>query len=180
MLGEIVRRDPKGLLVLINSRKAPQLGQLLLERFRQSMPDVAHRVSFLPFLHLDALLGFLQHVDAILDTPVFGGGTTSLEMFAVDAPIVTWPGPFARSRITHALYRQMQIEGLAAESAAQYVDVALRLANDPAWRAMLQSELRQKKHVLYENVAVVRELERFFNAAVDAAAAGRKLQDWTG
>jgi protein O-GlcNAc transferase len=180
ILGEILRRDPKGLLVLINSRKAPQLGQVLLARFRQSMPDVAHRVAFLPFLKLDALLGFLQYVDAILDTPVFGGGTTSLEMFAVDAPIVTWPGPFARSRITHALYRQMQVEGLAAEDAAHYVELALRLANDAAWRTMLQGELRLKKHVLYENVAIVRELERFFTSAVAAAAADRKLDEWRG
>ena len=180
IIGEILRRDPKGLFVLINSSKAPQLGELLLARFRQSMPDVVHRVAFMPFLDLDALLGFLPCVDAILDTPVFGGGTTSLEMFAVDAPIVTWPGPFARSRITHALYRQIGVEGLAAESAPHYIELALRLANDLAWRKELQDELRQKKHALYENVALVRELERFFAAAVAAAGAGRKVQDCAG
>jgi hypothetical protein len=32
--------------------------------------------------------------------------------------------------------------------------------------------------VLYENAALVRELETLFAAAVDAAAAGRALQDW--
>lgn len=180
VLGEILRRDSKGLVVLINSKKAPQLEQALLARFRQSIPDVVHRVTFLPFLKLETLLGFLQYVDAILDTPVFGGGTTSLEMFAVDAPIVTWPGPFARSRITHALYRQMQLEGLAAENGAHYVELALRLANDASWRAMLRDQLRQKKHVLYENVALLRELERFFVAAVGAAGAGRKLPHWMG
>jgi predicted O-linked N-acetylglucosamine transferase (SPINDLY family) len=177
VLGEILRRDSKALLILINS-KTPQLGQLLLARLGQSFPDVAHRVAFLPFMNLGAMLGFLQHVDAILDTPVFGGGTTSLEMFAVDAPIVTWPGPFARSRITHALYRQMQIEGLSAENAAHYVELALRLANDSAWKSAVRDELRQKKHVLYENIALVRELERFLIAAVNAAAAGRKLSRW--
>jgi len=94
-------------------------------------------------------------------------------MFAVDAPIVTWPGPFARSRITYALYRQMQVDGLAAENATHYVELALRLANDPAWRMALQEELRQKKHVLYENAAPVREIERFFTSAVAAATQGR-------
>ena len=179
-LGEILRRDPKGLLVLINSRTSPKLGELLLARFRRSMPDVAHRVAFLPFLNLDALLGFIRHVDAILDTPFFGGGTTSLEMFAVHAPVVTWPGPLARSRITYALYRQMGIEGLAAENATQYVELALRLASDPGWRAAMQEELERKSHVLYENVAPVRELERFFVASLDAAARGGKLPGWTG
>jgi len=110
VLARILQRDPKGLLVLINTKSA-QLGQLLKERFRLSLLDT-NRIAYLPFLKLDALLGFVQFVDAVLDTPVFGGGTTSLEMFAVDTPILTWPGPFARSRITHALYRQMHIEGL--------------------------------------------------------------------
>jgi protein O-GlcNAc transferase len=178
VLAQILQRDPKGLLVLINN-KSQQLGQLLLERLRRALPEAMDRIVFLPFLKLDALLGCLQLVDAVLDTPVFGGGTTSLEMFAVDTPIVTWPGRFARSRITHALYRQMGLDGLSAQSATQYVELALRLANDPAWRTSLQEELRQKKHVLYENIALVRELEQFFTAAVSASQRGHKLRDWS-
>jgi len=172
VLAEILRRDPKGLLVLISSA-SPQLGQCLLDRFQRAMPDVAHRVAFLPFLKLDALLAFARQVDAVLDTPVFSGGTTSLELFAVDVPIVTWPGPFARSRITHALYRQMGIAGLTAQSASQYAEIALRLANDRAWRGQLEEELRRRKDVLYENAALVRELERVLEAAVAAAAEAR-------
>jgi protein O-GlcNAc transferase len=179
VLANILHRDPKGLLVLINN-KSPQMGQLLMERLRRATPDASHRIAFLPFLRLDAMLGFLPSVDAILDTPVFGGGTTSLEMFAVDAPILTWPGPFARSRITHAFYRQMRLDGLTAENATQYADLAHRLANDPAWRKTLQEELRQKKRLLYENAAVVRELEDFLTAAVAAATQGGKLADWPG
>jgi protein O-GlcNAc transferase len=178
-LARILRRDPKGMLVLINNKTA-QMAQLLMNRLRLVIPDASSRIAFLPFLKLDALLGFLQSVDAVLDTPVFGGGTTSLEMFAVDVPVLTWPGPFARSRITHALYRQMGFDGMSASDETDYVERAVRLANDPAWRKGLQEALRQKKHVLYENAALVRELERFFTAAVAAAAQGRKLSDWSG
>jgi protein O-GlcNAc transferase len=180
VMGEILRRDPAGVLALINSARSQQLGTLVLDRFRRTIPDVTDRIVFLPFLNLDSLLGFLQYVDAVLDTPVFSGGTTSLEMFAVDTPIVTWPGAFARSRITHALYHQMQIDGLAARDARDYVEIAIRLANDPAWRGELRRELQAKKGVLYENSAIVRELERFFRAAVSAAATGHKLQAWRG
>jgi len=175
VLAEILRRDPNGLLVLFNGDKTPRWGELLMERFRATMGDVANRVVFLPFLKLDAWLGFLRGVDAALDTPHFGGGTTSLEMFAVGIPIVTWPGVFARSRQTAALYRRMQVAGPVAENAAQYVDLALRLAHDAPWRAQLQGELRQRCPVLYENMAAVRELQEFFTAAVAAAAQGRKL-----
>ena len=176
-LGAILRRDPKGVLVLINNG-SQALVQCLRNRFRQTMPDVAHRVAFLPFLDLEALLAFSRCVDAVLDTPVWSGGTTSLEMFAVDVPIVTWPGPFARSRITHALYRQMGIAGLSARSADEYVEIALRLASDPDWKRQLTEDLRSRKHVLYENVALVRELERFFEASTAAASEGRKVGDW--
>jgi predicted O-linked N-acetylglucosamine transferase (SPINDLY family) len=176
-LAGILRRDPKALLVLINNAN-PSLVQCLRNRFRAAMPDVAPRVAFLPFLDLDALLAFARHADAVLDTPVFCGGTTSLEMFAVDVPIVTWPGEFARGRITHALYRQMGIEGLSARDATGYADIALRVATDPAFKREKQDELRRKKDVLYENVAVVRELERFLEAAVAAAARGRTVSGW--
>ncbi len=178
VLARILQRDPKAVLVLINN--SGPLRSLLMDRFRLSIPDAPKRVAFLPFLKLDALLGFLSSVDAILDTPVFGGGTTSLEFFAVDAPILTWPGKFARSRITHALYHQLHLAGLGAETAADYVDLALRLASDRPWRLQLQEELRQKKHVLYENPAPVREIEQFLAAAVTAAAHGGKVKDWTG
>jgi predicted O-linked N-acetylglucosamine transferase (SPINDLY family) len=178
VLARIMKRDPKGVLVLINNN-VPQLGQLLIERLRRAMPDAPSRVAMLPFLKLDVLLGFVQSVDAVLDTPVFCGGTTSLEMFAVDVPIVTWPSAFARGRITHALYRQMQLDGLTAKDADDYVEMSLRLASDRAWRSMLREALRQKKHVLYENSDLVLEIERFFAVAVAAAAEKRKLSHWT-
>ena len=145
---------------------------------RARIPDVANRIVFLPFLAHDAFLGILKNADAVLDTPHFSGGTTSFETFAAGVPIVTWPGRYARSRPTAALYRQMGVTGLTADHAAQYVDLALRLARDPDWRAQKQAELRQKCAVLYENLEAVRELERFFAAAVAAAADGRKLQSW--
>jgi predicted O-linked N-acetylglucosamine transferase (SPINDLY family) len=176
VLAGILRRDPNGLLVLFNGDKTELWGQLLMERFRRTMGDVASRVTFLPFLKLDAWLGFLQGVDAVLDTPHFGGGTTSLELFAVGIPIVAWPGAYARSRQTAALYRRMQIAGPVAEDAAQYVELALRLAHDPSWRAQLQEALRQRCPVLYENMGAVHELQQFFTAAVVAAAQGRKLE----
>jgi hypothetical protein len=56
--------------------------------------------------------------------------------------------------------------------------MALRLANDRPWRAAFADALRRKKHVLSDNLAPVREIERFLDAAVAAAVQGRKVQDW--
>lgn len=178
VLAELLRRDPKAVLVLFNGDKTERWGELLKARFRRTMPDVEARVSLLPFLKLDAWLGFLQQADAVLDTPHFAGGTTSLELFALGVPIVTWPGKYARSRQTQAYYRQMGIDGPIADGAAQYVELALRLAADAPWRRSLGEALRERAPVLYENRAAVQELENFFAAAAAAAASGQRLQRW--
>jgi predicted O-linked N-acetylglucosamine transferase (SPINDLY family) len=178
VLAEILRRDPAGTAVLFHGDKTERWGELLAARIRRTMPDVAARVALLPFLGHDAWLAFLRQADAVLDTPHFAGGTTSLEMFAVGVPILTWPGDYARSRQTQAYYRQMGIDGPVARSPEQYVELALRLAQDAAWRECLRAELLARAGVLYENDAAVRELESFLGAAVAAAAAGRKLWRW--
>jgi predicted O-linked N-acetylglucosamine transferase (SPINDLY family) len=60
--------------------------------------------------------------------------------------------------------RQMLQEGLR---------LYLRLANDRAWRGQLEEELRRRKDVLYENVALAREFEQVLEAAVAAPAEAR-------
>jgi predicted O-linked N-acetylglucosamine transferase (SPINDLY family) len=167
ILGQILRGDPEGRVVLIEG----QLGhwmQLLNDRFRRTIPDVAGRIVVLPrlsqedFLHLQAL------ADVLLDTLHFGGGNTSYEALAFGTPIVTLPGPFLRSRITYACYRQMGVLDCIAEDPGEYVRIALRLGTDRPWRDSVRSRILDRKHLLYEDDAAVQELERFFLEATTA------------
>ncbi len=178
IVASLLRRDPQGVLVLFNGEKNDHWNRLLLQRFNLSMPDVAARVAVLPFLRLDAFLGFLATADAVLDTPHFSGGTTSYEAFALGIPIVTWDGEFARGRQTAAHYRKMGLPELIADSPDRYVNLALRLAQDKAWRTQRQQDIKRRHHVLYDNDAVIAELGRFFGEAVAAAARDRKLPGW--
>ena len=178
IVASLLRRDPQGLLVLFNGEKNDHWNRLLLQRFNQSMPDVAARVAVLPFLRLDAFLGFLATADAVLDTPHFSGGTTSYEALALGIPIVTWDGEFARGRQTAAHYRKMGLPELIADSPDRYVNLALRLAQDKAWRTQRQQDIKRRNDVLYDNDAAIAELGRFFGEAVAAAARGQKLPGW--
>jgi len=178
VLAEILRRDPQALLVLFHGARTESWGERLMQRLRRSMPDGAARVVLLPFLKVDVFLGLLQTADAVLDTPHFDCGTTSLEALGLGIPVVTWPGIYAKSRRTQAFYRRMQIDGPIASDAAHYVELALRLAQDRAWRDALRLEIRERASALHEGRAVVGELEAFFAAAVAAAGAGRKIDAW--
>jgi predicted O-linked N-acetylglucosamine transferase (SPINDLY family) len=171
VLGEILRRDPRGQVVFFEGVSA-NWQALLAARFRRSFPAESDRVVFLPRLTQDNFLQLLARVDLLLDTFPFGGGNTSLEALAFGTPIVTRIGRFLRGRITSACYRQMGISDCIAETDEHYVQIALRLAMDSAWRDQVRSRILARKHLLYNDAESVRELERFFVTASERASIG--------
>lgn len=173
-LGALLRADPQGRLILVSGVHATWT-DALRRRFASAFPDCADRVVILPRMPPIDFLRLLQVADVLLDPPYFGGGNTAYEAFAMGTPIVTWPGPFMRGRVTLGCYRAMGIDELVVDSAEGYVRMALRLAHDRNFRDAMSARIRERSHVLYENQAAVTELEDFFVAAVEAAANGTKL-----
>jgi predicted O-linked N-acetylglucosamine transferase (SPINDLY family) len=165
-LGSILRRDPRGLLILIEGHHFEHWAELLLKRFRKTFPDVIDRVRFLKAMPTKDFLCLLKTADALLEPPYFGGGNTTYESFACGIPIVTWPGPFMRGRVTLGCYRQMGVTDCVAADPQSYIEIALRLANDSGWRQEVSHKIRANAHVIFEDMEAVRELERFFEAAV--------------
>jgi protein O-GlcNAc transferase len=164
LIGAILRRDPRGIVVMIEGR-VRNWTQLLRKRWLDSMPDVHDRIVFLPRMPAGDYLSLIALADVMLDTVHFNGMNTSLEAFAVATPVVTLPAALQRGRHTQAMYRRMGMDDLIAGDAGAYVDTAVRLANDPVARGAASDRIRERSHVLFEDVAVVREFERFFRAA---------------
>lgn len=164
LVAEILRRDPLGDLVLLQGRHDAWT-KLVRERFARTMPDVADRVRFLPpwprgdFMHLNRL------ADVSLDTLHFGGGNTTYEALAVGTPVVTLPGPFLRSRIALALYRKMNLLDCVADSAEQYVELAVRLGTNVEARRAMSERIEKASDALFEDPAELREFERFLTWA---------------
>ncbi len=175
VLGDLLRRDPEGQLVLIEGNKGEYWKQLIMDRFARAFPDVVDRVIFVPRMDKARFLGLLQLADAILDIPMFSGGNSSLEAFAMAAPIVTWPGDFMRARVTAGCYWQMGLTDLIAASAEDYVSLAMQLAEDPEFKNRMQNAIQANAHKLYEREEPVRELESFFGAAFEAWENGLAL-----
>jgi predicted O-linked N-acetylglucosamine transferase (SPINDLY family) len=171
-LGEILRRDPRGRLVLIAGHHE-YWQTLLLNRFGRNFGAAAERVLVLPRLSSTDFLSLLALADAILDPLPFGGGLSSHEAFLVGSPVVTQPVEFLRGRITYACYRCMGLMHCVAANREEYVDIALRLANDRDWREDVRARLVNARGVLLENRGVIRELEEFLPAALRRAAEGR-------
>jgi predicted O-linked N-acetylglucosamine transferase (SPINDLY family) len=172
-VGEILRRDPRGRLVLIEGN-SQNWARPVKERLAAALPDGLDRVVMLPRMSEGRFFDLLRAADVVLDPFHFGGGNTTYETFAVGAPIVTLPGAFMRGRIVLGAYRQMGIDGPIAATPEEYVELAVGLANDRAWQARLSEEIRAAHPALYEDDGAVQALEAYFERAVAEAAADRR------
>ncbi len=182
VFGDLLERDPEGRLILIGDHLGGHWQELLMKRLRATIPDVAGRVLFVPKAPLKDYFGLLMLADAVLDVPTFSGGNSSIEAFSLGVPIVTWPGGFARGRITYACYRQMGIDDLIATGPGDYVDLALRLAGagdgDGAFHEDMTARILAQVPKLFENAAMIRELEDFLHAAYGSRRSGENPVSW--
>ena len=71
-----------------------------------------------------------------------------------------------RGRHTAAILTMMGMAELIADSLESYVDLAVRLGLDPAWRRSISERIRSQKHKLVGDLEAVRGLERFLRSAV--------------
>jgi predicted O-linked N-acetylglucosamine transferase (SPINDLY family) len=179
-MAQILRRDSRGEVVLIEGA-FPHWKELLMDRFRAAIPDVADRIRFVPHQKLDDFLHLVALADVVLDPFHFGGGSSTYETFALGTPIVTWPSEFMRGRAAYACYRKMGLPDCVASDADDYVDRAVRLGTDRAYRDRIRAKILAAAAVLFEDQEAVRQIERFFLQAVqDLRDAGRPLHDEHG
>ncbi len=134
-LAEILRRDAHAAVVLFADREHPLWQEQLEQRFRAALPDVAARIVFRSFAPKQEFLSLLLEADCVLDPFHFSGGVTTYVALSLGVPVITLPGAWFRSRMTAGIYAQAGIDSCIARSPEHYVELALRCAADPAWRA---------------------------------------------
>ena len=176
-LAQILRQDPMGYVVITTSA-IDAWRPALLDRISKAFPDVAERIVFLPQMAHEKFMSLLDAADVVIDPFYFSGGNSTHEALALGAPVVTWPGPYMRGRVSLGLYKKMGFEELICADPDEYVRTAIRVANDKEWRSNLKETIRTKSVILFDDPTIVRELEDFFIAATGAAARGEKLRSW--
>ena len=166
LLADILRGDPEGQLV-VQRGESDHVTHCLQQRVRRTMPDVADRVVWLPRLSNAEYLNLLSAGDALLDPIHYGSGNTAYDALAVGKPIVTLPGPFQRGRYTLACYCKMGVIDCVAESAADYVAMAVRLGRDEDFRMAVTRRIREASQDLFEDGNAVQEHARFLDRMVE-------------
>jgi predicted O-linked N-acetylglucosamine transferase (SPINDLY family) len=161
VLGEILRRDRKGRLLVVADVQ-PAITELLMERFQRTIPDVVDRVRVQPRLAEPEYLNLMAVSDVVLDTMHYGGGAnTVLDAAAAGTPTVTLPGEFHRGQWCAAVYKTIGMTDCIASSLEQYITQATRLATETDYRKAMCERIRTAEGMLFEQMQPVNELERF-------------------
>jgi protein O-GlcNAc transferase len=176
LLHAILRRDAQGRLILIRGHY-PEWADKLAGRLRRTMGEVFERVMFVPPLPSGPFMQLLATSDVMLDPLYFNGMNSSLEALATGLPVVTLPTALQRGRHTSAMYRKMGVTECIAASRDDYVNIAVRLGTDTAYRNQVRERILQRNQALYEDARVVREFERFYLSALAESQARAPLPD---
>jgi uncharacterized protein (TIGR03032 family) len=170
ILASILRGDPRGAIVFVEDDHRAH-GDLLRERWRARLPDVAARLVFVPRLSPDDYFQLVAAAHVALDPLYFGSANTAYDTLAAGVPIVTLPWSLPRGRYAAALCERIGVEECIASTIDDYVERAVALGTDAGRRASLSSRIRARAAELFDDPAAVTQLESFF---VDALTAARK------
>ena len=158
VIGEILRRDPSGMLLLLEHPSAAD-AKRLMERCRRTIPAVAERIRVLPAQKQQDYYSLIALSDLLLDPLHFGGVNTTYDALALSKAVVTLPGEFQRGRFTLGCYRKMGVMDSVARTEREYVEIAVHLATDAAYRGTVERRIAEHSPALFESDRIAGELE---------------------
>lgn len=172
VLAVIAQRVPQAQFVFIarpNQTVADQFQQRLRRAFAALDLDSDQYCVMLPPLNQSDYWQLNQLCDVFLDSFGWSGGHTTLEAIACGLPIVTWPGEFMRGRHSAAILQMLGVTTTIATNATEYINIAVRLAEDPRWRKEIVQQMGDRHAHLYDDRAGIAALETFYQTVTDRA-----------
>ena len=168
----ILDRDPRAEILLMETTR--EMGLQTRRRLERTLGRHARRVRMLPPLDIERFLRMQADADVLLDPFHFGGCNSTCEALGLGAPIVTLPGTFLAGRFTRASYEELGLDALVAADTAHYVELAVRLGTDRAFRDEISAQIRARQPRLFERPDAGQALGRALEDIVRNGIGGRQ------
>jgi predicted O-linked N-acetylglucosamine transferase (SPINDLY family) len=168
----ILQRVPHGVLWLLESRASTH--ERLLA-YAEARGIDRSRILFAPKQHNARHLARYPLADVFLDTMPYGAHTTASDALWMGVPVVTWSGRAFASRVCGSLTRAAGLPELVCASEAEYLDLAVALANDPDRVRALKAKLEKGRATcdLFNMDKLVARLEGLYREMCLDHQAGR-------
>jgi predicted O-linked N-acetylglucosamine transferase (SPINDLY family) len=173
---QVLERVPNALLAI--SPLSPERRAVYMRLFAAAGIE-ENRVCVLPQGRNEAQNQSRYHiVDFTLDPMPYGGANGTLEALGMGVPVVTLVGAKHGERCGYSMLANLGAMQTVAASGSQYVDIAVRLATDPAFMAEVRAAVSAgiEASPLTDMAAHARSLERAYLRALEIrypAALGR-------
>ena len=161
---ELLRARPDSVLWLLDDNR------WATEALRAATGDYGiapERVIFAPRVPMAQHLARLRLADLALDAPPYGAHTTCSDALWAGTPHLALRGETFSSRVTSSLLTAIGLPELIAGDAESYRALALRLAGDRAYHAVIRARLAANRlsKPLFDSVLFTRHLEAGYEAA---------------
>src|SRR5580658_5881887 len=143
---------------------ANRLQARIAKEFEAAGLNAADHVRFIRWLNFQEFHCLLRRADAMLDTIGFSGYNTAVQAMECSLPVVTREGRFLRGRLASGVLRRMELTELIAQTKAEYVNLAVRLATDRPYQAHIRQEIQQRRSVLIDDQSAMGPFQDFLES----------------
>jgi predicted O-linked N-acetylglucosamine transferase (SPINDLY family) len=121
----------------------------------------ADRLVFAARVRHGEHLARYHHADLFLDTNPYNAHTTASDALWAGCPVLTQPGATFASRVAASLNHHLGFDEMNVASDQAYIEMAVRLAQDPAGLSALRSrvEAARKTSGLFDMAGYARDFE---------------------
>ena len=147
----------------------------LSKAFEVENLNAADFIRMIPWQKTEAFYGLMQVSDVFLDTIGFSGFNTAIQAIECGLPIVTREGLFLRGRLASGILRRMGMTELIANNEEEYINLAVRLVEDRAYREAMKEKIIASRLILFDDLTPIRALEQFLIERVNANKANLQI-----
>ncbi len=139
------------------------------------------RLIFAPKASVPDHLARHRLADLCLDTLPYNAHTTASDALWAGLPVLTCLGETFAGRVAASLLRAIDLDELITRTLAEYEALALRLARDPGYLAMIKDTLARNRDTspLFDTQSATRHIEIAYRTMADIARRGEKPRSFS-
>jgi protein O-GlcNAc transferase len=172
---KVLKEVPDSVLWLLG-QSDEQMANLTRYAERASVDPA--RIIYAPFADPHDHLARLQLVDAVLDSLVCNGHTTTSDALWAGVPVITAKGRHFSSRVSESLLNALGVPELVGADRDDMVRIAKRIGTDAAYRDELRAKVGANRQTepLFDTLRFARNFEKAIELMVEQQRGGAVLE----